>query len=88
MKISKVPNGDRIDDLFVEGPDLVPLHEDDGLGATLRDDELLQTLDRHAASQDTAHRREARVIPAVHQALVNEPGELSLGQNRVSHVQT
>eukprot|EP00964_Phaeocystis_antarctica_P067193 scaffold40659_cov71-Phaeocystis_antarctica.AAC.6 len=67
----RVPVGGRVDDVLVEVPQLVPLHE---------------AGHRHAALQDAAHRREARVVPAVGLALVDDPLQLALGEERAHEV--
>lgn len=77
----------RVDELFVDGPDLVPLHVNGALAEALRQDELAQTLHGHTAAQYTLHGRESRVIPSLHVTLVHEPGELSLRQHGLDEVQ-
>lgn len=57
------PRRDRVDDLLVEGPDLVPLHHDHRATATLSNDELLQALDGHSATHHSTNGWEAGVVP-------------------------
>ena len=84
----RVTRHDRIDDFLVERPNLVPFHHDDGSRSSLSHDELLQPLYRHTSTQDAAHRRHPRIVPAVDQAFLNEPRQLALGQNGVLQVQS
>jgi hypothetical protein len=70
-----------IDDLLVHSPDLVPLHEDDGSGGTLSQDELLESFDGEASPENSPNRRKAGIVPTVDAAAVNEPGQLALGHH-------
>mmetsp|Transcript_3780 Transcript_3780/g.10537 ORF Transcript_3780/g.10537 Transcript_3780/m.10537 type:complete len:363 (-) Transcript_3780:291-1379(-) len=81
-----VPRHDGVDLLLVDRPDLVPLHEVRGLRHALRHDELKQALDGHAAPQHALHGREPRVVPALHVTVVDEPGQLALGQDGVGEL--
>mmetsp|Transcript_95178 Transcript_95178/g.269400 ORF Transcript_95178/g.269400 Transcript_95178/m.269400 type:complete len:445 (+) Transcript_95178:1099-2433(+) len=79
----RVPRHDRVDDLLVDGPDLVPLHQVRGLRHALGHDELLEAFHGHAPPEDTLDRGESRIAPTFDHALLNEHRELSLGEDRV-----
>ena len=49
--------------LSVAGPKLVPLHDNDGTGRTLTDDELFESFDRHTVTKDATNCGETRVLP-------------------------
>ena len=68
----RVARAHGVDVLLVDGPELVPLHVDGALAGALREDELAQRGDDEAAADHALHRREARVVPAVHLAVVDE----------------
>jgi hypothetical protein len=72
-----IPWCKRIDDLLVHGPDLVPLHEDDGSGGTLSQDELLESFDGETSPENSSNRRKPGIVPTVDAAAVNEPGQLA-----------
>ena len=85
---AKVARGNWVNDLLVEGPDFVPFHGDDGAGGALGEDELLEALDGHAATDDTANSGHTGIVPPVDEALFNKVGQLSLRENSVLKVQT
>ena len=64
LQQSSVARCHGVDHATVHRPDLVPLHVDVGARGSLRDDELLETLDGQATAQDTAYSGETRIIPA------------------------
>ena len=76
-----------VDDLLVDRPDLVHLHQVDRLRRALRGAELAHRLDGHAAAHHAAQRREARVVPAVDDLVVDEPLQLALREQHVREVQ-
>jgi len=78
---SGVSGNDRVDEGFVSGPDLVPLHEVGVLGRSLLQHEVLQSFDGHTSAQDTLQGGETGVAPALNEALVDEPLELTLGKH-------
>jgi len=82
-----IPRRDGIDHLLVERPDLVPLHVDHRPRGALSDDELLQALHGHAPPEDAADRREAWIVPTIHQTLLHEPRQFALRQHSVVHVE-
>ena len=53
----------RIDDLSVEVPDFVPLHNYDCSGGALCNDEFFQAFDGKAPSQDASNGRHSRIVP-------------------------
>lgn len=79
--------GNGIDYLLIECPDFVPFHEHNRFAAALRDDELFQAFDSHAPTQDTTNGREPRIVPAIHQFILDEPSEFAFRQHCVGHVQ-
>lgn len=52
-----------LSNLFVKRPNFIPFHTNDRSGGTLSDNELLETGDSHAMTQDTANCRETSIVP-------------------------
>lgn len=87
LEESSVSGRHRVNDLLVERPRDSPVEVDNVLGRTLRDDELLQSLNSHTATADTPDGRHARIVPTGDEALVNEPSELTLGEERLDEIE-
>ena len=82
-----MPRTGWINQLLVHGPDLIPLLIGDVLAGSLANDELLESLNLEASSEDTLDRGHARVVPALHSLCVDKPGELALAEAGVDKVQ-
>eukprot|EP00123_Amoebidium_parasiticum_P015371 comp22933_c0_seq1/m.36331 comp22933_c0_seq1/g.36331 ORF comp22933_c0_seq1/g.36331 comp22933_c0_seq1/m.36331 type:complete len:322 (+) comp22933_c0_seq1:2467-3432(+) len=82
------PLGNGVDDLLVDGPDLIPFHQVVASATALRQNKLLQTLNGQTMAQDTSDSREAWVIPPLDRSILHKPRQLSLAHERVCHVQT
>eukprot|EP00760_Papus_ankaliazontas_P025414 PhM_4_TR269/c0_g1_i1/m.1599 len=76
-----------VEDLRVEGPQLVPLHDVDDLGHALDLDELAQRLRVQTLAGERAHRGEAGVVPAVDGTVVHKLRQLALRHDRELHVE-
>jgi len=83
-----VARNNWIQNLLVEGPNLVPLHVVDGPAGPLGQDELLQGLHSQTSSHDSSDSRHSWIIPPVHSSSVHQPGQLPLGHDRVGQVQS
>ncbi|GIX63884.1 uncharacterized protein BcabD6B2_33190 [Babesia caballi] len=81
------PRHDRVNDLLVLRPELVPLHEVYRLGGTLLQDKLQQRLQRQPLPHDSPHRRHPGVVPPRDDAVVHKPLQLALGQHGLDEVE-
>ncbi|KAH3684301.1 hypothetical protein WICPIJ_004741 [Wickerhamomyces pijperi] len=77
---SGVSWGNWIDDLLVQGPDDGPVQVDNVSGRPLSNDEVLQPFNGHTSSSDTSDGWESWIVPVGDMALVDEPLQLTLGQ--------
>mmetsp|Transcript_30438 Transcript_30438/g.81871 ORF Transcript_30438/g.81871 Transcript_30438/m.81871 type:complete len:453 (-) Transcript_30438:1291-2649(-) len=76
-----------VDDLTVLRPDLVPLHEVVVLRGALHEDEGAEALHVQPAPEDPLDSGHARIIPAVHTALCDEPAQLALGEKALLEIE-
>jgi hypothetical protein len=83
-----VTRDDGVNVLLVKSPQLVHIHQVDGLAESLIDDKVGQSLDGETASVHALNGREARIIPTIDKLLIDEPLKLSLRQESVAEVQT
>mmetsp|Transcript_44040 Transcript_44040/g.42622 ORF Transcript_44040/g.42622 Transcript_44040/m.42622 type:complete len:275 (-) Transcript_44040:444-1268(-) len=82
-----VPGSHRVDQIFIDGPDFVPLLEVGVLGRTLLQHELFEGLHSQTSPHDALDCWEARVIPIIHMVLLHKPVQLPFRQNSTDHVQ-
>lgn len=84
---TNIARGDGVNDFLVDGPDLVPLMKVVILGGALLQHEFLQCLDSHSLAHDALHGGETGIIPSLDVLLVDEPVQLTLGEDGRRHTQ-
>ena len=76
-----VPGSDGVDDVLVDCPEFVPLHEIGVLGGTLLKHEDLECFYSETTAHDALHGGEAGIHPGICNAFLDEPLEGALGED-------
>jgi hypothetical protein len=71
----------RVNDVFVSGPNFVPLHQTSVAGGSLLKHKIFQGFNCHTLAHNTLHGGEARIVPAIDVSLFDEPLKFALGED-------